>query len=924
MNIQGLVNNFASLSILIDKMKPNLIFLTETHIKDTIYDVEIDLKGYNCIRCDTSSSHTGGVIIYVKNFINFSIISTVADVMNHNYFLAIKTYYEQQMKIYGVIYHSPSSNDLVFLDSFENWMEEMVIGEKNITICGDFNIDLKKVNSISERVKNIVLLNGCKQIVKDFTRITERSRTLIDYVITNDSEWEINISSENKISDHESIVLKKSINCDEKVEKVKIRCWKNYNCAKLSKELTFQLNWNELLYADLNNQTLIINSALKRSISELVKIKEIPLRNSKNKWFSNELKLLKSKCVTLHVIAKNSRSIEDWSNYKGLRNFYVKKINEAKNDSISNEIEMVKDDSKKMWKTIKELLQQKPKCPEQINFEGILTSDPKEISEKFNLYFIKSITDINKSIVCVDLPVIFNNYIPNSTFQFERIDLQLLMKFVNSFKKSGGLYNINKQVLLDSMEIIGVPLVNIINESLQSGVFPDCFKNSVITPIQKVSRTKLCTEFRPINELETPEKLMEMIVKEQLMDYINKNNILIKEQSGFREKHSCESALNLVVHDWSQTIENGEVIISVFLDLKRAFETIDRKLLITKLECYGVEQNSLKWFESYLNNRTQQVNYNGEVSSKLHNNIGVPQGSILGPVLFALYINDLRDVVKHSTLNLFADDTLISVSARSTQEAADKINDDLTNVSKWLKLNKLKLNIEKTKCMVINSRSEINVNIKVENSVIEVVDSYKYLGVILDNKFDFKENIKYVCKKMSKKVGLLGRLRNKLPFNSAVLIYKTIISPHVDYCASMLFMCNKTEMDKLQKVQNRCLRVILRCNRRTSIKLMLNTLCLLSIKQRIFYNTLVLIFKITNNLLPEYLKQKIKYNYEVATRSLRRQSQLNVPNLRKEKTRRSIFYNGIKLFNELPSQIRKSEKLNEFKRKCVKYVKENF
>lgn len=176
--------------------------------------------------------------------------------------------------------------------------------------------------------------------------------------------------------------------------------------------------------------------------------------------------------------------------------------------------------------------------------------------------------------------MIFNYQVPSSTFQFERIDLQLLIQFINSVKKTGGLYNVNKQVLLDSMEVVGVPLVNIINESLESGVFPDCFKNSVITPIQKVSRTKLCTEFRPINELETPEKLMEMIVKEQLMNFVNKNNILIKEQSGFREKHSCESALNLVIHDWSQTIENGEVIISVFLYLKRAFETID-----------GVEQN---------------------------------------------------------------------------------------------------------------------------------------------------------------------------------------------------------------------------------------------------------------------------------------------------------------------------------------------
>lgn len=160
------------------------------------------------------------------------------------------------------------------------------------------------------------------------------------------------------------------------------------------------------------------------------------------------------------------------------------------------------------------------------------------------------------------------------------------------------------------------------------------------------------------------------------------------------------------MNDWSQKIENGEVIIAVFLDLKRAFETINRKLLIKKLECYGETENSLKLFESYLHNRTQQLNYNCEVSSKRQSNIGVPQGSRLGPILFDLYINDFRNVVKHSVLNLFADDTLLSVSASTTQEATDKINEDLTNVSKWLKLNKLKLNIEKTKCMVINKRSK--------------------------------------------------------------------------------------------------------------------------------------------------------------------------------------------------------------------------
>lgn len=247
----------------------------------------------------------------------------------------------------------------MFLDFFENWIEENISGDKNSTVCGDFNIDFKKDNSLSERVKNIVLLNGCKQIVNEYTRITERSKTLIDYVISNDSEWNVIISSENKISDHESIILRKDIRCDEKVQKVKIKCWKNYNSAKLSNKLSFEISWNDLAIADINNKAKMINSALKKSVSELVTVKEIPLRNSANKWYNNELKLLKSKCVTLNVIARHSRSTEDWNMYKGARNLYVKNINEAKNEFISREIEMVKDDSKKMWKTIKELLKQK-------------------------------------------------------------------------------------------------------------------------------------------------------------------------------------------------------------------------------------------------------------------------------------------------------------------------------------------------------------------------------------------------------------------------------------------------------------------------------------------------------------------------------------------------------------------------------------
>lgn len=265
-------------------------------------------------------------------------------------------------------------------------------------------------------------------------------------------------------------------------------------------------------------------------------------------------------------------------------------------------------------------------------------------------------------------------------------------------------YTITTTHLIDALPVIGTFFTNLINSSLSQGTFPDCWKESTITPVAKVFKSTKPEQFRPINNMIMFEKPVERIVKDQLVHYVESNNILSKFQSGYRSGYSCESALNLVLNKWKESTDNGEYVLACYLDLKRAFETIDRRILLTKLHQIGVGEISLKWFSSYLENRKQRTKVETETSQSKRNNIGVPQGSIIGAFLFILYINDISSALEFCSLNMFADDTLIYICGKNLNELTNKLNSDLNKLFQWLCINKLKLNIDKTKTMILGKK----------------------------------------------------------------------------------------------------------------------------------------------------------------------------------------------------------------------------
>lgn len=455
-------------------------------------------------------------------------------------------------------------------------------------------------------------------------------------------------------------------------------------------------------------------------------------------------------------------------------------------------------------------------------------------------------------------------------------------------------------------------------------VLPAHWKTSIVLPIPKVDGTRNAHEFRPVNILPIYEKILEIVIKEQLDKHLEKHNIMVQEQSGFRKSHSCETSLQNLISSWKESIDIGCAVGVVFIDFKRAFETINRPRLLEKLKMYGLNGTVIKWFQSYLTERFQKTKYGCEVSGEKETKFGVPQGSVLGPTLFSLYINDIKSAVKDCSINLFADDTLLYDSGKDIKVIENNLNKNLQMIDKWMSINSLKSNSSKSKCMLIkNVRSNINqnLNINMSGERLEQVVEMKYLGVIVDNKLNFKAHAQYICKKVAKKINFLSRISNDISMFARITIYKSIISPHFEYCGSILYFLNQTNMQVLQKLQNRAMRVILKCNRYTPIQNMLQTLQFMSVKQRICYNTLIFIFKIREGLLPKYLQDRITYISERHDHSTRQQNDFYIHFRQKSFAQNYLFFKGLIMFNALPNKVKQIKNLNSFKREISTYVK---
>ena len=353
--------------------------------------------------------------------------------------------------------------------------------------------------------------------------------------------------------------------------------------------------------------------------------------------------------------------------------------------------------------------------------------------------------------------------------------------------------------------------------------------------------------------------MFERLIFNQVYEYFCSNDLLSKCQSGFRPLHSTVTALLEAVNEWTQNIGGGLINSVVFLDLAKAFDTVDHGILVEKLALYGIRGTTLNWFKSYLNNRTQKCNLNGHLSSTRSLSCGVPQGTILGPLLFLIYINDLPNCLGTSSPRMYADDTNITYPGNSIHEIELNLNKELANVRDWLLANKLSLNAAKTEYMLIASKYRLknihrNPQLKINSKSISRVNKSKSVGVMVDENLTWSEHINTIAKKVSSAIAGLRQIRPSVTFDTLVTIYKSLILPFFDYCDVLWTNANKGGLDRLQKLQNRAARVITHASYDVRSRDLLKSLNWDNLIERRFKHERILMHKIMNDRAPQYLK----------------------------------------------------------------------
>jgi hypothetical protein len=397
--------------------------------------------------------------------------------------------------------------------------------------------------------------------------------------------------------------------------------------------------------------------------------------------------------------------------------------------------------------------------------------------------------------------------------------------------------------------------------------------------------------------------------------------MLHDSQSGFRPKYSTSSALLNITEDWLNAIDKGEYVGIVMLDLKKAFDTVNHVLLIKKLLNYGLHVNVINWFKNYLKDRNHVTTINGVRSQEQESTCGIPQGSILGPLLFILYINDLPNYVSSVKVSMYADDTAIFYTSSDVNDIVNKINGDLVNVDNWLSKNKLSLNVDKTNFMPIGtpqqlarlSDHEFNINIK--GTRLQRVNHCKHLGVIVDENLLWSNHVDHVRKKVLTGLYFLRKSKYVVPTHVQTMLYKTIVAPHFDYCNVVWGRYNNFLNNKLQVLQNRAAKIITGTNRYGSSTQALNDLNWKNLEDKLSFNEAVIMFKIVNNLAPSYLSKR--FTKKESRYNTRNNDGLYMDKPNTEYKKRSLSYRGAKLWNSIDRNVKNTDDIMSFKQRYL-------
>ena len=485
--------------------------------------------------------------------------------------------------------------------------------------------------------------------------------------------------------------------------------------------------------------------------------------------------------------------------------------------------------------------------------------------------------------------------------------------------------NIPPKIIKWLADVLAPLITQIFNRYLSLGKYPDLFKIAKITALHKDGDRSDCENYRPISVLPQLNQIFEKLIQCHLTDFFTKNNVLTKNQYGFRKGHSTSHGITHLNEKVIESLEKKYICAVLFIDLKSAFDTIDHDILIKKLGHYGVRGNTLSLLKSYLQNRKQYVcGGDGIDSILLDVTIGVPQGSVLGPLLFIIFINDIVNCNDLSAV-LFADDAAFLGYHKSLKHLKKIMNTQTKQICDWLITNKLTINVKKTKYMIFHKKKGgkfrkmvKKFKIYVNNFCIKQVEEFKYLGITIDNKLNWHNHIEYLCSHVSKAAGVLYRLKPKLPSSALKLIYHSLISSKLRYGIAAWGSARSTALHRLNLLNNKAVKNLKRPTE--DLLSTYNRLKFFTIKSLYEVETAKFIHLFKESKLPDEFNNFVEsINHNHYTRSTM-QHNYKLPQPRTDLGKSSIKFQGVKVWNDLPIYIKEEKNTNKFKDKHKTYL----
>ena len=614
--------------------------------------------------------------------------------------------------------------------------------------------------------------------------------------------------------------------------------------------------------------------------------------------------------------------------YTNYRNLYNKLKRNSKNHYYSKLFNDYKGDVRKTWHILNSITgrsNDKSTLNNKFRINTKITDDTSEIANGFCKYF----SEIGE-VLASKIPkgkTSFDTYLTKQNSKsifFSPTDAYEIHKIIESLKskKSTGHDNISAKFIKQVQSNITLPLSILINKSLEQGYVPKMFKTAKVTPIYKAKDAQEFTNYRPISLLPTVSKILEKVVHKRLYNFLNMQGLLNPSQYGFMPKHSTIQAIAEFTSHISQSNEKHENSLSVFLDLSKAFDTIDHNILLRKLNHYGVRGVALDWFRSYLSERNQFVKFKSTESELLKVSCGVPQGSVLGPLLFIIYTNDLPNSLNSSTCILFADDTTIIYSSHNLDILFKNVSHDLSSLSEWFKANKLSLNVSKTNYILIKNSNNtlLNHSLKIGDEKIQQVNTAKFLGIMIDDKLNWNVHIKHCKNKLSSGLYALNSSKHILSHEHLKSLYYTLIHSHLTYGLLLWGSTYKTFLHKLEVLQNKAIRSITNSKYNESTEPVYKQLGILPLPKLYQLEAAKFMFLNYKRDLPLPLLSIFTPNIDIHQHGTRHRNDPHISVRRTHLLSQCFIHNAPNIWYNIPPPIKDTKTVGSFCSKMKKYL----